>query len=186
MQTLTILLIALGLSMDAFAVAITFGLTMQVLRIRYALRIALFFGAFQALMPIIGYLAGLSIRGFMSGFDHWIAFALLAFIGSKMIYESYALDEDEKSMNPQDLLLLLTLAIATSIDALAVGISLSFLKINIVQPAMIIGMVTFLLSFLGVLIGKSMGHLFEKKIEILGGLILIGIGLKILLEHLFA
>lgn len=185
MDIITILLIALGLSMDAFAVAIAFGLSMQVLHIRYALRIALFFGAFQALMPIIGYLTGLSVRGFLAGFDHWIAFVLLGFIGAKMIYESFALEADEKAMNPQDLILLFTLALATSIDALAVGISLSFLKIEILYPAVIIGGITFGMSFLGVIIGKRLGHLFEKKIEILGGLILIGIGCKILFSHLW-
>ncbi len=185
MTITTILFIALGLSMDAFAVSVTSGLAMKVLRIRYAFRIALFFGTFQALMPIIGYLAGLSIRSYLEGFDHWVAFALLAFIGSKMIYESFTLDADEKAMHPQDLVILLTLAIATSIDALAVGLSLSFLKVEIIHPALIIGCITFFLSFLGVLIGKSIGHLFERKIEVAGGLILIGIGLKILFEHIF-
>ena len=185
MPTPTILLIAVGLSMDAFAVAISFGLGMRVLHLRYALRIALFFGVFQAIMPIIGYLAGLSIRGFLENFDHWIAFALLFFIGSKMIYEAFALEDDQKPMNPQDLLLLFTLAFATSIDALAVGLSLSFLKVDILQPAIIIGVTTLAISFAGVFIGQRLGHLFEKKIEIAGGLILIGIGLKILCEHLF-
>jgi len=184
MPVATILLIAVGLSMDAFAVAISFGLGMRVLHIRYAFRVALFFGIFQALMPIIGYLAGLSIRSFLVNFDHWIAFALLSFIGAKMIYESFALEEDKKIMDPQDLLLLFTLALATSIDAMAVGLSLSFLKIDILRPAVIIGMTTLAISFAGVFIGQRLGHLFEKKIEIAGGLILIGIGLKILYEHL--
>jgi putative Mn2+ efflux pump MntP len=185
MPIITIVLLALGLSMDAFAVAISFGLGMRVLHLRYAFRIALFFGVFQALMPIIGYLAGLSIRGFLESFDHWIAFVLLAFIGAKMIYEAFVMDDDQKPMNPQNLLLLFTLAVATSIDALAVGLSLSFLKVDILQPAVIIGLITLGLSFMGVLIGQRLGHLFEKKIEILGGLILIGIGVKILCEHLF-
>ena len=185
MPIVTIVLLALGLSMDAFAVAISFGLGMRVLHLRYAFRIALFFGVFQALMPIIGYLAGLSIRGFLESFDHWIAFVLLAFIGAKMIYEAFVMDDDQKPMNPQNLLLLFTLAVATSIDALAVGLSLSFLKVDILQPAVIIGLITLGLSFVGVLIGQRLGHLFEKKIEILGGLILIGIGVKILCEHLF-
>jgi len=184
MPVATILLIAVGLSMDAFAVAISFGLGMRVLHIRYAFRVALFFGIFQALMPILGYLAGLSIRSFLVNFDHWIAFALLSFIGAKMIYESFALEEDKKIMDPQDLLLLFTLALATSIDAMAVGLSLSFLKIDILRPAVIIGMTTLAISFAGVFIGQRLGHLFEKKIEIAGGLILIGIGLKILYEHL--
>jgi len=184
MPIATILFIAVGLSMDAFAVAISFGLGMRALHLRYALRIALFFGVFQALMPIIGYLAGLSIRNFVESFDHWIAFGLLSFIGSKMIYEAFALEDDRKLMNPQDLLLLLTLAFATSIDALAVGLSLSFLKVDILQPAIIIGLTTLAISFVGVCIGQRLGHLFEKKIEIAGGLILIIIGIKILCEHL--
>ncbi len=184
MDFLTIFFIALGLAMDAFAVSIASGLSMERLRIRYALRIALFFGGFQALMPILGFMAGLSVREFISGFDHWIAFGLLLFIGSKMIYESIFLNGNDKKMDPHDIQMLLVLSVATSIDALAVGISLSLLKVEILLPALIIGVVTFVLSYLGVFIGRSIGHLFEKKIEILGGLVLIGIGTKILIEHL--
>lgn len=184
MDILTVIFIAVGLAMDAFAVSIASGITMEKLRIRYALRIAFFFGVFQAIMPIIGFTAGLSIREFISQFDHWIAFGLLVFIGSKMIYESLLLDGDEQKMDPDDFGLLLVLSIATSIDALAVGISLSLLNVDIFLPAFIIGIVTFILSYLGVFIGRRVGHLFEKKIEVLGGLVLIGIGLKILIEHL--
>ena len=184
MDIFTIFFIAVGLAMDAFAVSIASGLTMEKLRIRYALRIAIFFGAFQAFMPIIGFMAGLSIRDYIVHIDHWIAFGLLAFIGSKMIYESLFLDGAEKKMDPNDIQMLLVLSVATSIDALAVGISLSLLKVDIFQPALIIGIVTFILSYLGVLIGKSIGHLFEKKIEVIGGLVLIGIGIRILFEHL--
>ncbi len=186
MSILTIIILALGLSMDAFAVSVTSGLTMKVLKIRYALRIALFFGIFQALMPVLGYLAGLSIRKYIESFDHWIAFGLLSAIGVKMIYESFSLNKDERAMNPDDILLLLTLAIATSIDALAVGLSISLLNVDIMKPAVIIGSVTFAMSLGGVLLGKAAGHLFENKIEILGGLILIGIGVKILISHLSA
>jgi putative Mn2+ efflux pump MntP len=184
MDILTVFFIAVGLAMDAFAVSIASGITMEKLRIRYAVKIALFFGAFQAIMPIIGFMAGLSIREFISQFDHWIAFGLLAFIGSKMIYESLFWDGDKQKMDPNDIGLLLILSVATSIDALAVGISLSLLKVDIFLPAFIIGIVTFILSYLGVFIGRSVGHLFEKKIEILGGLVLIAIGIKILVEHL--
>lgn len=185
MNSFTILLIAVGLAMDAFAVSIASGLTMTRFRIRYVFRIALAFGLFQAIMPIIGFLAGLSIRDFLASIDHWVAFGMLSFIGCKMIYESISMDSNNKQFNPQDLLLILSLAVATSIDALAVGISLSFLKISIIRPALIIGIVTFAFSFTGVYIGKRIGHLFEKKIEIIGGLILIGIGIRILIEHLF-
>ena len=184
MDFLTLFFIAVGLAMDAFAVSIASGLTMEKLRIRYALRIALFFGVFQAFMPIIGFMAGMSIRDYIFHIDHWIAFGLLAFIGSKMIYESVFLESNDKKMDPNDIQMLLVLSVATSIDALAVGISLSLLKVDIFLPALIIGVVTFILSYLGVLIGKSMGHLFEKKIEVLGGLVLIGIGIRILFEHL--
>ncbi|OPZ59750.1 MAG: putative manganese efflux pump MntP [Deltaproteobacteria bacterium ADurb.Bin510] len=176
--------LALGLAMDAFAVSITSGLTMRKLKVRYALRIALFFGVFQALMPIIGYLAGLSVREMIENYDHWVAFGLLAFVGGKMLFEAIFMQEEEREINPDDFGLLLVLAIATSIDALAVGLSLSLLKIEILMPAVLIGVVTFGLSFMGVYLGKRIGHLFEQKIEILGGLVLIGIGIKILLEHL--
>lgn len=184
MDTLSIIFIAFGLAMDAFAVSITRGGTIKNLRIYSALAIATFFGAFQAVMPLIGWLAGLSLRDIISGFDHWIAFGLLSSIGFKMIYESFTVESSEKEINPLNVFVLLILSIATSIDALAVGISLSFLKISIAIPAIIIGTVTFLLTLLGVFIGNRFGHFFEKKIEIVGGLILIGIGVKILIEHI--
>ncbi len=184
MDTMSIIFIAFGLAMDAFAVSITRGVTIKYLRIYSALAIAMCFGAFQAVMPLIGWLAGLSLRDVISGFDHWIAFGLLSSIGFKMIYESFTVESSEKEINPLNVFVLLILSVATSIDALAVGISLSFLNISIAIPAIIIGTVTFLLTLLGVFIGKRFGHFFENKIEILGGLILIGIGVKILIEHL--
>lgn len=184
MDLLTILFIAVALAMDAFAVSISCGISMVKLRLHSALRISLAFGAFQAVMPVVGYLAGLSIRTLMESIDHWIAFFLLAFIGCKMIYESLFMEGDGKTMDTDHLPTLLILSVATSIDALAVGISLSLLKVDIIHPALIIGVVTFTLSFAGTLIGTRFGHLFERKIEVIGGLILIGIGVKILLEHL--
>jgi putative Mn2+ efflux pump MntP len=184
MDKITIILVALGLSMDAFAVSITSGLTIRPLRINHALRIPLFFGSFQAAMPAIGWLAGLSLRDFISDIDHWIAFGLLSFIGIKMIYGAMRMEEGEKGIDPLNPSVLLMLSIATSIDALAVGLSFAFLKVSIATPVIVIGIVTFLLSFLGIFIGNSLGHFFEKKIEILGGLTLIGIGTKILVEHL--
>lgn len=180
---ITILLIAIGLAMDALAVSITSGLTIKDLRISNALTIALFFGSFQALMPVIGWVAGLSARDLISGIDHWIAFGLLSLIGCKMILSSTRIGSNEKEIDPLNISVLLVLAIATSIDALAVGLSLSFLKMAIVTPAVIIGLVTFVLSFLGVFVGNVSGHFFENKIEIIGGLILIGIGIKIVIEH---
>ncbi|MEE9594550.1 MAG: manganese efflux pump MntP family protein [Candidatus Hydrothermarchaeales archaeon] len=183
MELFTLLFIAVGLAMDAFAVSITSGLAIKKLHIKHAFVIALSFGIFQAIMPLVGWLAGLSLRDFISGVDHWIAFGLLTVIGAKMIYESVKLSEDEKVTNPLNIYVLLVLSIATSIDALAVGVTFAFLKIFIATPAIIIGLVTFFLSFLGVYIGNKMGHFFENKIELLGGLILIAIGIKILIEH---
>ena len=183
MNTLTIFIIALGLAMDAFAVSITSGIAIKRLRIRYALRIALFFGAFQAIMPVIGWFAGLGMRDLISAIDHWIAFTLLLMVGCKMIYEATLMDGEKDKRDPLNLYVLIILSIATSIDALAVGLSLSFINVAIIAPAVIIGVITFLLSFLGVYIGDRFGHFFESRIEILGGLILIGIGTRILIEH---
>jgi len=170
--------------MDAFAVSITSGITIKRLHINHALKIALFFGLFQAFMPIIGWLAGLSLRDYISAIDHWIAFGLLSFIGCKMIYESITVQSNKKEINPLNVYVLLVLSVATSIDALAVGISFAFLKVSIVTPVIIIGTVTFLLSYLGVYIGDRIGHFFENKIEIAGGFLLIGMGIKILVEGL--
>jgi putative Mn2+ efflux pump MntP len=180
----SILLIAIGLAMDAFAVSISSGFIIKQIEIKNALKIALFFGLFQAIMPVIGWLAGISLTGFISGFDHWLAFGLLCIIGCKMIYESFKLNPAGNKINPLNIYVLFILSIATSIDALAVGFSLSFLRVGIVLPAIIIGIVTFVLSFLGVYIGNKFGHFFERKIELIGGLILISIGIKILIEHL--
>lgn len=184
MDMMTILLIAFGLAMDAFAVSITNGITIKHQRINNALKIGLFFGSFQALMPLIGWVAGIRLRGFISGFDHWVAFGLLSLIGGKMIYESMKIGSNDNEIKSLNVFVLLILSIATSTDALAVGLSFAFLKISIATPIIVIGIVTFMLSFLGVLVGNKLGHFFEKKMEFLGGLILIGIGIKILIEHL--
>src|SRR4030042_5715805 len=184
MDIIQILLIAIGLAMDALAVSITYGITIKQQKINNALKIGLSFGSFQAFMPLIGWLAGLTLRDLISGVDHWIAFGLLSLIGCKMIYESTKMGGEKKETVSLSLWMLLMLSIATSIDALAVGISFAFLNISIVTPIIVIGTVTFMLSFLGVLIGNKAGHFFERKIEVIGGLILIGIGIKILIEHL--
>lgn len=184
MDVISIVLIAFGLAMDAFAVSITSGITIRQLKINNALKIALFFGAFQAIMPIVGWLAGLSLRDFISEIDHWIAFGLLSFIGCKMIYESITIQSSEKEINPLNVYVLLILSVATSIDALAVGLSFAILKISIVTPVVIIGTITFALSFIGVFVGDRIGHFFENKIEFAGGMLLIGIGIKILFEHI--
>ncbi len=184
MDMITILFIALGLALDSFSVSITSGLTIKHFKINNALRIAMFFGFFQAIMPVMGWLAGINIIDIISGIDHWVAFGLLSLIGCRMIYEAIQTESSRKIINPLNVNVLLMLSVATSIDALAVGLGLSFLKIFIVTPAIIIGITTFLLSFLGVFVGKRFGHFFENKIEVVGGLVLVGIGIRILIEHL--
>jgi putative Mn2+ efflux pump MntP len=186
LRPITIIGIALGLAMDAFAVSIASGAAIRELRLRHALRIALFFGVFQAAMPVAGWATGIGLRDLIGGIDHWIAFGLLAAVGIKMIYESARMGPGKKRMDPLNPSILLILSIATSIDALAVGISFAFLRIAIVTPVLVIGMVTFLLSLSGVYLGDRAGHLFEKKIALLGGILLIIIGIKILIEHLVA
>ena len=181
---ITIIFIALGLAMDAFAVSITSGLTIKQLQIKHALRIAIFFGFFQAFMPLIGWSIGLSLRGFISKVDHWVVFGFLSAIGCKMIYESFKIESSRKKVDPLNLPVLLILSIATSVDALAVGMSFAFLKVSIITPIAVIGFVTFSLSLIGVFIGDRFGYFLKNKAEIIGGLILIGIGLKILFEHL--
>ena len=181
MDIITIL-IALGLAMDSFSVSITRGFNTKNRLSIEALKTGFFFGLFQALMPVLGWLAGLSIINLISGFDHWIAFGLLVFIGVRMIYESVSRDS-KQVVSSSSFKVLIMLSIATSIDALAVGLSLSFLDTSIVPAAIIIGIITFFLSFFGVYMGKKFGSYFEK-IGILGGIILIVIGLRIIIEHL--
>jgi putative Mn2+ efflux pump MntP len=184
MDHLHIIIIAVGLSADAFAVSVSSGAIIEKLHLRHAMRIALFFGFFQGLMPWIGWRIGNLASDLIRSVDHWLAFIILCFIGGKMIYESRKLEEAvERSMNPLNIYVLFTLAIATSIDALAVGFTFSFLKVSIVEPVIVIGIVTFIFSLAGTYIGEFFGHAFEDKIELAGGLILIGIGTKILMEH---
>jgi putative Mn2+ efflux pump MntP len=179
-----IALIGLGLAMDAFAVSVSSGIAIKCLKFRHALRIAFLFGLFQALMPVIGWLAGTSLKVYVESFDHWIAFGLLAFVGAKMIYEAVWLDEAEKKCDPLNMAVLLGLAVATSIDALAVGISFAFLNIGIASPALVIGGITFLVCLGGVYLGHRIGDRMGSKMEVIGGSILILMGIKILLEHL--
>ncbi len=185
MDVLTIILIAVGLAMDAFAVSIAKGIVVKSHKRRTALLLGLFFGGFQMLMPAIGWLVGLSFKEIIMGIDHWIAFGLLAFIGSKMIYDSTKKEKIDTEENLK-LHVILTLAIATSIDALMVGLSFAFLKTSILEPILIIGLVTFSLSFTGFFFGCGLGRVFGNRIKVVGGLILIGIGLRILLDHLLS
>lgn len=182
-----IFLIGVGLSMDAFAVALCKGLNMKKVNYVHTVIIALFFGGFQAVMPLLGWFLGKNFESYIKSMDHWIAFALLVYIGGKMAYEAIkGDDEDETSAKGDklDLKELTIMAIATSIDALAVGITFAFLQVSIVSSVTIIGITTFVLSIIGVMIGNRFGMKFKSKAEIAGGIILILIGLKILLEHL--
>ena len=180
---LAVVAIAVGLAMDTFAVSIVTGAAYKQLHIRHTLRMAGFFGGFQAFMPVVGYLAGLTVRQYVSNYDHWIAFGILAAVGLKMIYESFKIKEERRTPNPANLAVVFALAVATSIDALAVGITLSLITSAIALAVIIIGVVTFGLSFAGVYIGKKFGHFFEGGIEAIGGLVLIGLGIKIVLQH---
>ncbi|WP_165045933.1 manganese efflux pump MntP family protein [Adlercreutzia sp. ZJ138] len=180
-------LIAIGLSMDAFAVSVCKGLCMKRVNWAHALVIAVFFGGFQGLMPVIGWALGTQFATLITPVDHWIAFGLLAFIGGKMLWDAFHEDEEALECPAEqrlDLRELVMLAIATSIDALAVGITFAFLGVNIVAAAALIGVTTFALSFVGVAIGNQFGARFEKPATIAGGVVLILIGVKILLEHL--
>ena len=180
-------LIGVGLSMDAFAVSICKGLGMSRLNMRQAAVISLFFGGFQALMPLIGWALGSQLTDFITPIDYWIAFGLLAFVGGKMLWDAFHEDDEDEGVQTDeklDLKELLMLAIATSIDALAVGITFAFLQVAIVPSITIIGLTTFVISFAGVAVGHFFGARFEKPATIVGGVVLILIGVKILLEHL--
>ncbi len=185
MDLISIILIAFALAMDCFAVSIISGMSIKQLKVSSGLKIAVSFGGFQALMLLFGWSAGLGAKDFVSGVSHWIAFALLSVIGLKMIYGSIKPRSGDKEVDPLNVYVLLILSIATSIDALVVGVSFAFLEISIVFSAILIGTIAFSLSFLGVFIGDKFGNIFGRKTEIVGGLILIGIGIKILVEHLF-
>ena len=177
-----LLLIAVGLSMDAFAVSVCKGLSVKELRPRHALLVGLYFGGFQALLPLLGWLLGYRFETLITGVDHWIAFVLLALIGGNMIRESFS--DDEELNDDFGFRTMLLLAVATSIDALAVGVTFAFLQVKILPAAGTIGLTTFLLSVAGVWIGRFFGARYKAGAERLGGCILILIGLKILLEHL--
>ena len=182
-----LLFLAVGLSMDACAVSICQGLSMKRLNLRHAVVIALFFGGFQALMPLVGWALGAQFSDYVASFGHWVAFGLLLFIGGKMLVDAFrggeeAACEDEESK--LEIGQLFMLAIATSIDALAVGISFAFLQVDIVPAVLTIGVATFLLSLGGVVVGNKFGARYEKPATIAGGIVLILIGCKILLEHL--
>ena len=185
MGLLEIIIIAVGLSMDAFAVSVTLGLTVKKPKISEVLIPGIYFGFFQALMPLIGYLAGINFAGRIQSSDHWVAFILLGVIGGKMIWESFSKEEKKINENPFHFTKMLLLATATSIDALAVGITFAFFKINIFPAILTTGTITFCISTAGVKIGNTFGAKFKSKAEFIGGAVLVTLGLKILIEHLF-
>ena len=183
MSLISLFIIAVGLSMDAFAVSICKGLAMQKINLRKAGIVGLWFGGFQALMPFIGYLLGSQFEQYITAIDHWIAFVLLGLIGASMIKE--ALSKEEECANDSlDCKTMFLLAVATSIDALAVGVTFAFLQVEIVPAVSFIGIITFTLSVVGVKVGNIFGTKYKSKAELAGGIILIVMGIKILLEHL--
>lgn len=197
MSLISILLTSIALSMDAFAVSITKGMTIKNITTKLAFKIAFFFGLFQGGMPLIGWTLGISFEGYIKAFDHWIALILLSFLGIKMIYESIkgededevaldiAQDNTQNNFNDNDIKTkdLIVLSVATSIDALAVGVSFAFLNIDIVPVVSAIAIITFIVCFIGILIGKQIGPILKNYAEIIGGIILICIGINIFNEH---
>jgi putative Mn2+ efflux pump MntP len=182
MDLVTIFLVAIGLTFDSLAVSISTGLIVSEIKFWMACKIAFLFAVFQGLMPLIGWFLGIQIKEYISNYDHWLAFILLSGLGAKMIYESFK--EEKKDFNPTKFIVAAGLALATSIDALVVGVSFAFIEINIILSVIIIGSMTFIVSMSGIFVGKKASGFYGNKIEFLGGLILIGIGLKILIEHL--
>lgn len=185
MDFLTIFGLAVALAMDAFAVALGVGMNISPLTGRHLFRLAFHFGLFQALMPVLGWLAGLTVQQRIAAYDHWIAFALLVFVGGKMLYEAFADGAAESgASDPTRGLTLIVLSVATSIDALAVGLTLAMLGVSVWAPSLIIGLVAGVLTVAGMLLGRRTGAIWGKRVEMLGGLVLCAIGVKILLEHL--
>ena len=183
MGVLELLLLSVGLAMDAFAVSVCKGISMKKMNWKKAIIIGLYFGGFQALMPTIGYFLGAAFQSLITSIDHWIAFILLGIIGGGMIKESFG-DDEENRNDDVSFKTMIVLAIATSIDSLAIGITFAFLNVNLVSAISLIGIITFILSVFGTKIGNRFGDKYEKKAEFLGGVILVLLGIKILLEHL--
>ena len=183
MEILEIVLIAIGVAMDAFAVSICKGLSMKKMNWKNALIIGAYFGIFQGLMPLIGYFLGATFQSLVTQIDHWVAFVLLLFVGIKMLKEAFS-NDSENINDDVDFKTMIVLAIATSIDALAIGITFAFLQTNILLAVLAIGIITFIVCVIGVKIGNKFGDKYERKAETVGGLILIFMGIKILLEHL--
>jgi putative Mn2+ efflux pump MntP len=184
LKNIEIIIIAFGLAMDCFAVSIAIGATNPKIALGKALEIALFFGLFQGLMPVVGWLLGLSFMEYIKNVDHWVAFGIFVLIGGRMIIESFKKSTERKTVNIQKALIIIVLAIATSIDALVVGISFVFLSVFILKATIIIGVITFFVTLPGFYTGKKFGSAYGRKAELLGGIVLLAIGTKILSEHL--
>ncbi len=176
--------IAVALAMDAFAVAIGSGIILPHITARHYFRLSFHFGLFQGLMPVVGWFTGRTLAGYLEQWNHWIAFLLLLYVGGKMIYESLRNGDGAVATDPTRGLRLVILSLATSIDALIIGFSLALIGVEIVLPALIIGITTLVLTFVGMKLGEKLGRLFGRRIEILGGVILLAIGIKILLKNL--
>lgn len=180
-----VILIAFSLAMDCLAVSVSCGMALKRLTRSDALKVGVFFGGFQSGMALVGWIAGIGLGGYIEAIDHWVAFFLLALIGGKMIFEGIRNDYNSNRFNVKNYKILLLLSIATSIDALAVGVTLAFFPISMLYPIILIGIVSFIFAIIGILAGDKLGRIFGKRVEMIGGLILIGLGIKILFEHLF-
>jgi len=183
MKIIELLLLSVGLGMDAFAVSVCKGISMKKMDWKKAIIIGLYFGGFQALMPVIGYFLGSAFESLITNIDHWIAFILLGIIGGKMIKDSFV-DESDNCNDDVSFKTMFVLAVATSIDALAIGITFAFLNVNLILAVTIIGVITFILAVIGTKIGNRFGDKYQNKAELVGGIILVLLGIKILLEHL--
>jgi putative Mn2+ efflux pump MntP len=184
MAFISIVLISVGLSMDAMAVSLGVGTTEHVNDRRSKLRLAMHFGIFQTLMTLLGWLAGSAVARFISAVDHWVAFGLLAYVGITMVRSGFRPEVVSYKTNPSKGNMMVMLSLATSLDALAVGLSMAFLRVNIFYPALVIGLITFGLSVAALFLGNKLGEKFGKRMEIIGGIVLVGIGLEILITHL--
>lgn len=184
MSILSVMLIALSLTFDTFAVSVTAGLVENKIKLWQAVKIALIFAFLQAIFPVIGWVLGVQISSFVNAYQHWVAFVLLLIIGSKMVFDALKNEEQKKTLDIFDIKVVFILGMATSIDALFIGLSFAFVDVNIWLAAFLIGFFTYFVAMIGMLIGKKAGHLFGQKAEIIGGLVLVTIGVKILLENI--
>jgi len=184
MELATIILIGIALAMDSFAVSITSGMVIKRLKLEHALWIAAIFALFHAIMLPLGWYGGVNLKEALAGFDHWIAFLLLAAVGGHMIHDALGFGGEDHYHDPLNIKVISILAFATSIDAVAVGFSFAFIGVSILEPVLVIALIIFILSFTGVYIGEKMGRMIGRRMELVGGIVLIGIGIRILIDHI--